>query len=44
MDPDSGMDWDLGLVGVMGVIMSPKNAQALTLAERLAQGKLPRLN
>jgi dTDP-4-dehydrorhamnose 3,5-epimerase len=43
MDPELGIDWQLGLVGGMGVIMSPKDAQAPTLAERLVQGKLPRL-
>lgn len=43
MDPELGIDWQLGLVGGMGVIMSPKDAKAPTLAERLAQGKLPRL-
>lgn len=43
MDPELGIDWQLGLVGGMGVIMSPKDSLAPTLAERLAQGKLPRL-
>jgi dTDP-4-dehydrorhamnose 3,5-epimerase len=43
MDPELGIDWQLGLVGGMSVIMSPKDAQAPTLAEQLAQGKLPRL-
>jgi dTDP-4-dehydrorhamnose 3,5-epimerase-like enzyme len=38
MDPELGIDWQLGLVGGMGVIMSPKDAQAPTLAERLAEG------
>ena len=43
IDPELGIDWQLGLLGGMDVIMSPKDAQAPTLAERLAQGKLPRL-
>ena len=43
MVPEFVTDWQLGLVGGMDVIMSPKDAQALTLAERLAQRKLPRL-
>lgn len=43
MDPELGIDWQLDLVGAMGEIMSPKDAQAPMLAERLAQGKLPRL-
>ena len=43
MDPELGIDWQLGLVEGMGVIMSPKDAQGPTLAERLAQGMLPRL-
>ena len=43
MDPELGIDWQSGLVGGMDVIMSPKDVQAPTLAERLARGKLPRL-
>ena len=41
MDPDFNIDWHLELVGGMGVILSPKDAAAPTLAERLAEGKLP---
>jgi dTDP-4-dehydrorhamnose 3,5-epimerase len=42
MDPELVIDWQLGLIGGMGAISSPKDAGAPTLAERLEQGKLPR--
>lgn len=41
MDPELGIDWQFRLEGGKGLILSPKDAQAPTLAERLAQGKLP---
>ena len=42
MDQELGIDWQLGLVGGLELIMSPKDAQAPSLADRLAQGKLPK--
>ena len=42
MDPELAIDWQLGLVEGISLIMSPKDAQAPTLAEQLALGKLPR--
>jgi dTDP-4-dehydrorhamnose 3,5-epimerase len=41
-DPEINIDWHLNLIGGVGVVVSPKDAQAPTLAERLAEGKLPR--
>ena len=41
MDMELKIDWHLNLVGATGHIVSPKDAQAPTLAERLAEGKLP---
>ena len=41
MDIELKIDWHLDLVGATGHIVSPKDAQAPTLAERLAEGKLP---
>jgi dTDP-4-dehydrorhamnose 3,5-epimerase len=41
-DPEINIDWHLSLIGGVGVIVSPKDAQAPTLAERLAEGKLPK--
>jgi dTDP-4-dehydrorhamnose 3,5-epimerase len=41
MDADLKIDWHLELIGGTGHIISPKDAQAPTLAERLAEGKLP---
>lgn len=43
MDTELGIDWQMGLFGDMDLRMSPKDANAPTLAERLMQGKLPRL-
>ena len=40
-DPELNVNWHLELVGGTGVVVSPKDAQAPTLAERLAEGKLP---
>lgn len=44
LDPELGIKWPLELVGGMGLILSPKDAQAPSLAERAAEGKLPRFN
>jgi dTDP-4-dehydrorhamnose 3,5-epimerase len=41
IDPDLKINWNLELVGGVGVILSPKDAGAPSLAERKAQGKLP---
>ena len=41
-DPELNINWRLELIGGVGVVVSPKDAQAPTLAERLAEGKLPR--
>lgn len=41
-DPDLGIKWPLELVGRLGLVLSPKDAQAPTLAERAAQGLLPK--
>lgn len=40
-DPELNIDWHLELIGDAGVVVSPKDAQAPTLAMRLAEGKLP---
>ena len=40
-DPELNVNWHLELLGGTGVVVSPKDAQAPTLAERLAEGKLP---
>ena len=40
-DPELNIDWHLQLIGGVGVVISSKDAQAPTLAERLAEGKLP---
>jgi dTDP-4-dehydrorhamnose 3,5-epimerase len=42
LDPDVGIDWKLDLVGRTGVLLSPKDAAAPSLAERAAAGLLPR--
>lgn len=42
LDLELGIKWPLELVGGMGLILSPKDAQAPTLAERAAEGKLPK--
>lgn len=39
-DPDLGIDWHLNLIGEVGTVISPKDAQAPTLEERRVQGKL----
>ena len=39
-DPDLGIDWHLALIGGIGTVISPKDAQAPTLEERRIQGKL----
>ena len=44
LDLELGIKWPLELVGGMGLILSPKDAQAPSLAERAAEGKLPRFN
>lgn len=44
LDPELGIKWPLELIGGMGLILSPKDAQAPSLAERAAEGKLPRFN
>jgi len=41
MDPALGIDWKLNLAGGVGVILSAKDANAPSLAARLAEGKLP---
>lgn len=41
-DADLNINWHLELIGDVGVVVSPKDAQAPTLAERLAEGKLPK--
>jgi dTDP-4-dehydrorhamnose 3,5-epimerase len=41
-DPEIKIDWQLHLIGGVGVVVSPKDAHAPTLAERLAEGKLPK--
>lgn len=41
-DPEINIDWHLNLIGGVGIIVSPKDAQAPTLAERLAEGRLPK--
>jgi len=40
-DPELNIDWHVELIGGVGVVVSPKDAQAPTLAMRLAEGKLP---
>lgn len=44
LDLELGIKWPLELVGGMELILSPKDAQAPSLAERAAEGKLPRFN
>lgn len=41
MDTDLNVDWQLGLVGGSGLIISTKDSQAPSLAKRMADGKLP---
>lgn len=40
-DPAMKIDWHLELIGGVGVILSPKDAQAPTLEQRRLDGKLP---
>ena len=42
-DSDLSINWALNFDSGVGAILSPKDAQAPTLADRLAQGKLPKL-
>ena len=41
MDSEININWQLELVGGAGLILSPKDASAPSLAHRLAEGKLP---
>lgn len=41
LDPDLGIDWKLELLGGTELIMSQKDAEAPTLAQRFIEGKLP---
>ncbi len=41
LDPDLGIDWNLELLGGTELIMSQKDAEAPTLAQRFIEGKLP---
>ena len=41
MDPELNIDWQQNLDNKLGLVMSPKDANAPSLAERLAQNKLP---
>ena len=41
-DPELNIDWNLQLIGGASVVVSEKDAQAPSLAERLAEGKLPK--
>ena len=41
MDPELNIDWQQYLDNKLGLVMSPKDANAPSLAERLAQNKLP---
>jgi len=41
MDREINIDWNLDKVGGAGIILSPKDANAPSLAERLSEGKLP---
>lgn len=41
-DPELNIDWNLNQIGGVRVVVSPKDANAPTLAERLADGKLPK--
>jgi len=40
-DPELNINWYLELIGGAGIVVSPKDAQAPTLADRLTEGKLP---
>ena len=42
MDADLRINWRLDLLGNMGIILSPKDADAPSLVDRQAEGKLPR--
>ena len=39
-DPDMGIDWHLELIGGIGMLTSPKDAQAPTLKQRRIEGML----
>lgn len=41
MDPELAINWQLDLVGGMGIILSPKDAQAPLLSQRRDEGRLP---
>ena len=41
IDEKLKINWHLELVGELGIVLSPKDAQAPTLEERRVQGKLP---
>lgn len=41
-DPDMGIDWHLELIGGIGMVTSPKDAQAPTLEQRRIKGSLPK--
>jgi dTDP-4-dehydrorhamnose 3,5-epimerase len=43
LDPELAINWKLNLDSNIGLTLSPKDAQAPTLADRLSQGKLPML-
>lgn len=40
-DPDLGIDWHLALIGGIGTVTSPKDAQAPTLESRKISNELP---
>ena len=42
LDSELNIDWHLNMVGETGHIISPKDAQAPTLAERLVANQLPK--
>jgi dTDP-4-dehydrorhamnose 3,5-epimerase len=41
-DPEINIDWQLQLIGGVDIVISSKDAQAPTLAEQFAEGKLPK--
>lgn len=42
-DPELGIDWHLELTDGIGILISPKDAQAPSLQERATKGQLPQL-
>lgn len=44
LDSEPGIKSPLELVGDMGLILAPKDAQVTSLAERATEGKLPRFD